>query len=505
MNPIEGLAYGFSVAVTPENLLAALIGALIGTVAGILPGLGPTSVIALLLVPTLGLPPETALIMLGGIYYGTQYGDSMLAILINVPSEAAAVVIGLDGHRMARNGRAGVALAIAAIGSWIGASVGLLGLIALAVPLADLAIQFGPPQFLVIGVVALVALARTSGAGTWRGLVSLGIGLALTTVGRDPLTSYIRYSFGYSGLNDGFEFIAIIIGIIGFSGMLQYATVTDLASRRPKIRFRELFPSFREFRDSIPAGVRGGVLGFLLGIVPGPGAVLSTFVSYNVERHLDARVGTGVPKAIAGPKAADDASVGGTLLPLMVLGVPFTGVTAVLFAGMLLHGVQPGPLLLTQHADIFWGLVVAMYIGNLALLVLNFPMVGLWVNILKIPRPILVSTMIALMLVGSYSLRDNVVDMITVVAGGVLGYVLLRFGFSRIVVILGLIIGPLIETSFRQGMAMSKGSLAVFFTGWINLVLWAALVVFLLAPPAIRLARRARRGRAELASEMDRT
>jgi putative tricarboxylic transport membrane protein len=487
MDPLSGLIYGFHVALTPENLAAALIGALLGTAVGILPGLGPTTVIALLLIPTINLPPETGLIMLGGIYYGTQYGDSMTAILMNVPSEAPSVVIGLDGYEMAKQGRAGVALAVAAIGAWIGASVGLLGLVLLAGVLAPAALAIGPSEYFALSMVGLVILAKVSGGGTWKGLLALAIGLALPTVGQDPLTGFVRFSFGSPELMQGFTLVPVIMGLIGLSGILQLTGTSKTLPKPAPFNFREIFPSAAEWRESIPASLRGALIGFVFGILPGPGTVLSTFVSYRLERRLRPdRVGKGAVAAVAGPKAADDASVSGHLVPLMVLGIPFSSVTAILFAGILLHGIQPGPLLMGQHPEIFWGLVAAMYIGNLALLILNFPLVGMWMSILRIPQPILTALLVLLLLIGSYSLNNSFFDTLVLIGAGVLGYFLRSVDLDRTVVVLGLVLGPLVEKNFRLSLIISRGNPAVFFSTWIDDLLWLLLIVFFVGPLLIR-------------------
>jgi putative tricarboxylic transport membrane protein len=493
LDPLSGLAYGFQVALTPQNLAAALAGALLGTAVGILPGLGPTTVIALLLIPTIGLPPETGLIMLGGIYYGTQYGDSMTAILMNVPSEAPSVVIGLDGHEIARRGRAGVALAVAAVGAFAGASIGLLGLVALAGVLAPIGLAISPSEYFALSLTGLVILAKVSGGGTWKGLLALAIGLALPTVGLDPLTGFTRFGFGVPDLMQGFSQVPVIMGLIGLSGILQLTGVSRTLPKPAPFKFREIFPTRAEWLEAFPASVRGAIIGFIFGVLPGPGTVLSTFVSYRLERRLAPhRVGQGAVSAVAGPKAADDASISGHLVPLMVLGIPFSSVTAILFAGILLHGIQPGPLLMTQHPEIFWGLVAAMYIGNLALLILNFPLVGMWMSILRIPQPILTAMLVLLLLIGSYSLNNSFFDTLVLIGAGVLGYFLRLFDIDRTVVVLGLVLGPLVEKNFRLALIISRGNAGVFFSTWADNAFWLVLILFVFGPMLWHALRRAR-------------
>lgn len=483
MDSISGLIYGFGVALTPVNLLAAMAGALLGTAVGILPGMSPTIAVAILLVPTMSMKPETGLIMLGAIYYGTQYGDSMTAILMGVPSEAPSVVIGIDGYQVAKKGRAGAALAVSAIASFIGASIGLVGLTLLAGPLSDAALAFGPPEYFALTVTGLLILSRMSSTSLWKGLFSLGIGLAATTVGIEPLTNTSRFTFGNTDLMLGIDLVPMAMGLIGMAEMIHIVTQKTGLPRAPKVTYRELMPTRREWREAIPASLRGSVLGFLFGLLPGPTMTLSTFASYRLERRLaPSEVGHGAIRAVAGPKSADDGAISGTLVPLMALGIPFTAVTAVLFAGLMMHGVTPGPTLITQRPEIFWGLVAAMYIGNLALLILNFPLVGMWMSILRIPQPILSGMLVVLMLIGSYSLRSSSVDMVVVVASGILGYIMKQLNYERTLVILGLVLGPMLESNFGQCLQMSGGDPMIFFDRPIPELIWLILLVFLLGP-----------------------
>ncbi len=498
MSPWAELSYGFGIALTPVNFLAALGGALIGTALGILPGMSPTVACALLLVPTLSMSPETGLIMLGAILYGTQYGDSMTAILMNIPSEAPSVVIAIDGYRIAKKGRPGAALAVAAIGSFIGASIGLVGLALVAVPVSELALILGPPEYFAITVVGLFVLSQMSGASLLKGLASLSLGLTLTTVGVDPILGLPRFTFGYPDLAQGIELIPAAMGIIGMAEMLEIAARTTTPPKVVSLKFRELFPSWAEWKEAVPASLRGAGLGFLCGLLPGPTLTLSTFASYRLERYLaPEEVGQGAIRAVAGPKSADDGAISGTLVPLMALGIPFTAVTAVLFAGLLLHGLTPGPALMLHRPEIFWGLVAAMYIGNVALLVLNFPLVGLWTSFLRIPQPVLSAMLVVLMLIGGYAVRNSLLDMITLLLMGVLGYVLKQLGFDRTLVILGLVLGGMLEMNFRQSMEMSRGNPLIFAQRPISLALFLLLAVILLAPLLVRV-RAARRQKASL-------
>ncbi|MCL4369464.1 MAG: tripartite tricarboxylate transporter permease [Chloroflexi bacterium] len=483
MNPIEGLMYGFGVALTPENFLAALFGALLGTAVGILPGMGPTVVMAILLVPTMNMKVETGLIMLGAIYYGTQYGDSMTAILMNVPSEAPSVVIGIDGYQIAKKGRAGAALAIAAVGSFIGATVGLVGLTLIAGPVSQAALAFGPPEYFAITVVGLFVLSKISSASLSKGLVALGIGLALTTVGIEPLSGMPRYTFGNTNLMLGVDLVPVVMGVIGMAEMIDIASRNSGLPKAVGINYKDLMPTREEWKKAIPASFRGSFLGFFMGLLPGPTMALSTFASYRLEKRLaPGEVGHGAVQAVAGPKSADDGSISGTLVPLMALGIPFTAVTAVLFAGLLLHGVTPGPTLITERPEIFWGMVAAMYIGNVALLVLNFPLVGMWTSILRIPQPILSAMLVVLMMIGTYSLRNSTLDEMVLVLAGVLGYIMKQMNYERTLLILGMVLGPMLEANFGRSLEMSDGDLGIFVTRPIPDTLWVILVLVLIGP-----------------------
>lgn len=488
MNPLDGLAYGFGVALTPENLIAALVGALIGTAVGILPGMSPTVAIALLLTPTMNMRPETGIIMLGAIYYGTQYGDSMTAILLGVPSEAPSMVIGIDGYQMSKKGRAGTALAVSAVGSFIGASVGLIGLALFASILSRFALAFGPPEFFAVAFVGLIVLIRmVSGASIWKGVLALCLGLGLKTIGVDPMSSQPRFTFGSTDLLLGVELIPVVMGLVGMAEMFDIAAGGEGLPKVGRVRFRELFPSKREWADAIPASLRGAGLGFLFGLVPGPAVTLATFASYRVEKRLaPEEVGRGSPRAVAGPKSADDGAVSGTLVPLMALGIPFTSVTAMLLAGLLLHGVEPGPVLMLHNPEVFWGLVAAMYIGNVALLVMNFPLVGMWMSLLRVPQPILLALLVCLMLIGSFAVRSSVLDMFVVLIAGGVGYVMKKLHFDRTLVILGMVIGPMLEENFGPSLELSGGDPRIFITSTIPQVLLAALVVVLAGPAIFR-------------------
>lgn len=485
MDPLTGIIYGFSVALTPSNFAAALAGAFIGTAVGILPGLGPTIVMALLLIPTMSLKAVTGLIMLAGVYFGTQYGDSLSAILMGVPSETPSVVIRIDGYEMTKKGRAGAALAVAAVGSFIGASIGLLGLTFAAGLVSRGALAFGPPEYFCTGVVGLFVLIRISSASVFAGMLPLAFGLLLTVVGSDPISGNPRFTFNSLELTLGIDLVPAAMGLIGMAEMFAIAASPLGLFKPPVVKFRELFPTFKEWRDAIPAAFRGSILGFFLGLLPGPVMTLATFASYRLEKWLAPKeVGLGSVRAVAGPKAADDAAISGGLVPLMALGLPFTSATAMLFAGLLLHGIQPSPLLMTERPEIFWGLVAAMYVGNLALLILNFPLVGLWVHVLRIPQSILSAALVILMLIGSYTLRSSVLDMIVVVLAGLVGYIMKQVNLDRTLVILGLVLGPMLESNLRRSLEM--GDILIFLQRPITRVLLLILLVVYILPAICR-------------------
>ncbi|HEX9014547.1 MAG TPA: tripartite tricarboxylate transporter permease [Chloroflexota bacterium] len=492
MSPFDGLMYGFSIALTPDNLLAAVLGAFLGTAVGILPGLSPTVVLAILLVPTMGMKVETGLIMMGGIYFGTQYGDSLSAILMGVPSEAPSVVIGIDGYKLSKKGRAGAALSIAAVSAFIGATIGLVGLTLLAGPVSHWALAFGPPEYFVLCVVGFLVLSKMSSSSLPKALVALAIGMSMTTVGIDPFVGAPRFTFGQVELLDGIELVPAVMGLVGMAEMIYIAAKARGLPPPVGISIKELMPSRREWRNAIPASLRGAVIGFFMGLAPGPTSTLCTFASYRIEQRMaPTEVGEGAVQAVAGPKSADDASISGHLIPLLSLGIPFTPVAAILFAGMMLHGVTPGPNLITERPEVFWGLVAAMYLGNVALLVLNFPLVGMWVSVLRLPQPVLASILVVLMLIGAYSLRNSTVDMVVVVVTGILGYIMRQLGYERTLAILGLCLGPLAERSFSQSLQMSANDPAIFFDRPIPEVLWGLVILVFLGQTLYT--RRARR------------
>ncbi len=466
MSAIGGLLYGFSVALAWENLLAALTGATIGTLVGVLPGLGPIGAMALLLPATLGLRPETALVMLAAIYYGSMYGGSTTSILMNVPGETASVVTALDGYQMARRGRAGAALAVAAVGSFVAGTLGVVGLMLFAPALANFALAFGPPEYFALALVGLFVLSRMSGGSVWKGLLVLALGLALGTVGMEPISGVRRYTFGRLGLAQGIELVPVAMGLFGMAEVLLVAERMGGLPQIVGIRFRDLWPSRAEWRRALPAILRGTTVGFPVGLIPGPAVVIASFASYNLERRFAKRpdeFGRGAIEGVAGPEAANNAATTGAMVPLMALGVPFAPAVAMLLSALMIHGVQPGPLLMQERPEVFWGLVASMYVGNAALLILNLPLVGMWVSLLRIPQPILLALILIFMLAGTFSVNNSVLDLFVLVGMGIVGYILRKLDFDVAPMILALVLGPMLERTFRQSLYLSRGDPLVFF------------------------------------------
>jgi putative tricarboxylic transport membrane protein len=495
MGPLEGLAYGFAVALTPANLFACFVGVLIGTIVGVLPGIGPVGAMALLLPSTFALSPTTALIMLAGIYYGSMYGGSTTSILVNVPGEAGSVVTAIDGYQMARAGRAGAALTVAAVGSFVAGSLGVVGIVLFAAWLADVALQFGPPEYFALSVTGLAVLSRLSGGSVLVSFVMVGLGLAIGTVGMEPISGYRRFTFGSVQLAQGLELVPIIMGLYGVAEVLTLAEAGLRRSQIVNVRLRELFPTREEWRRSAwPIG-RGSLLGFLTGLVPGPATVLATFIAYTVERRVSKtpeRFGTGAIEGVAGPEAANNGATAGAMVPLLSLGIPFSPATAVLLGALVIHGIQPGPLLMTNQPAVFWGVVASMYIGNFLLLILNLPLVGVFVSILRAPRHVLSTLVLLLCLVGAFSLSNSLLDLWVLVGMGLLGYAFRKLAIDPAPLIIAVVLGPVMEKTLRQTLFMAHGDWRLLVFRPLSLALFVIGALVLLGPPlAAALRRRA--------------
>jgi putative tricarboxylic transport membrane protein len=493
---VSGLALGFAVALSPINLLYCFAGVFLGSAVGVLPGLGPAAAIALLLPATFAIPPTASIIMLAGIYYGAMYGGSTTSVLLNVPGEAASVVTCLDGYQMARQGRAGAALGMAAFGSFIAGTVGLLGLAFLGPPLARLALGFGPPEYFALAVLGLTLVSWLGGPSMLKGLIAAVIGLLVGTVGIDPIAGYQRFTFGLLTLSEGVNLVAVAMGLFGLGEVLASA---EEAIRRDvlKTRLAGFLPAREDWRRSAAPIARGSFLGFLIGVLPGGGAIIASFASYAVEKRVSRhpeRFGTGAIEGVAGPEAANNAAASGAFIPLFTLGLPSNTATAMIFAALLLHGLRPGPLLFTETPEVVWGVIASMYIGNALLLVLNLPLIGIFVQLLRVPYPLLAPLIVLFCIVGAYSVNNSVIDVWILVLFGVLGWLARRLGFDGAPLILALVLGPVMENSLRQSLIASRGDFSTFVTRPISGTLLAVAVVLVVVPVA-RWARAVARGR----------
>ncbi len=460
----QNLLLGFSVALQPSILIYAFVGCLVGTLVGMMPGLGPLAGISLLLPATFGLNPIIAIVLLAGVYYGAMYGGSTTSILMRIPGESASVMTCVDGYEMTRNGRAGPALAIAAIGSFVAGTIGVVGLMLLAPTLAAWALRFGPPEYTALLLMGLFILAYMTGGSMLKTLAMAELGLLLGMIGIDIMSGYTRFSHGIVELGDGVGIVPVAVGLFGVSEILLSAGAMKMPEvQRPKLR--DLVPSREELRLSTGPIARGSLMGFLIGIIPGSAHIISSFVSYGVERRLSKhpeRFGRGAIEGVAGPESANNAAATGAFVPMMALGIPTSPVTAVMIAAIMVHGVLPGPMLIQEQPELFWGFVASMYVGNLVLLILNFPMVGLFVNLLRIPYGYLYPCILCFCILGTYSVSNNIVDVWILLSMGAVGYVLRKFGFDLAPVALGLVIAPMLELSLRQSLAMSAGDYGIF-------------------------------------------
>ena len=483
MDVLSGLLNGFTVAMAPVNLFYCFVGVLLGTVIGVLPGVGPAAGLALLIPATFGMHPATALIMLSGLYYGSMYGGSTTSILVNIPGEAASVVTCIDGYQMAQKGRAGAALAVAATGSWIAGTVGTFLLMFFAPPLAGAALHFGPPEYFSLMILAFIVLSPLAGGSLPKGLFMACLGLMLGCVGIDPISGYQRFTFGKKELLDGLGFVPVVMGVYGIAEILTNAENIFIKPEIIKVKFWQLWPKRSEWAESWWPMIRGSILGFFAGLIPGPSPVIGAFGSYAVEKRLSSRpqeFGHGAIAGVAGPEAANNAAVGGAFIPLLSLGIPFTPAMGVLMSGFLIQGIRPSPMLITTNPDVFWGLIASMYVGNTMLLILNLPLVGLFASILRVSQSILLPLVALFCIIGAYSLNNSTTDVAIMLAFGVFGYFLQKVHYEPAPLILGMILGPMMERAFRQSLSMSIGNPAIFFTRPISATLLVgALILFL--------------------------
>jgi putative tricarboxylic transport membrane protein len=483
------LALGFSVAFTPANLLFAFTGAFIGTAIGALPGIGSTSGVALLLPLTFGMDPTGAMIMLAGIYYGSMYGGTITSVLVNTPGESATIVTTLDGYQMAKQGRAGAALGIATGASFVAGTFGIAALMVMGPGLARAALVFGPPEYFALTLLGLAMLTGLAGGSVLKAVISVLIGLMLSTVGLDVMTGSPRFTFGSVTLLAGFDFLPISIALFGFSEILMGADEAEAIRRgRAPVRLADVFPTRADWRQSRGAIARGSIVGFLVGSLPGAGATIASFASYFVEKKVSRtpeRFGHGAIEGVAGPEAANNAASAGSLVPLLTLGLPGGTTTAVLLGAFVMWGLRPGPMLFVQNPTFVWGLIASMYLGNVMLVLLNVLLIPLFVRLLAVPYDALTAAIVVLCTVGAYAANNRMSDVWVMLAFGVIGYLMKRFGYSPAGLVGALVLGPLAENAFRQSLQISDGRFAIFVERPIAAVL-LALATLAITWPALR-------------------
>ncbi len=476
---------GFTVVLEPTNLLYCLIGVVVGMLVGVLPGLGPAATIAILLPITIGIEPVTAIIMLAGIFYGAQYGGTITSVLLKLPGEASSVVTVFDGHALARQGRAGTALGIAAIGSFVGGTISIVALSFLAPIVAGFALDFGPPEYTALALLGILLVATVSSGSRQKAIVAACIGLLLATVGRDAFTGGERFTFGNLNLADGLDFVPIAMGLFGLGEILYNLEERHTAAQAPA-KVANVWPSRTDLRQSSGAIGRGSVLGFVLGILPGGGATLSSLAAYAVEKKRSKtpeRFGNGAVEGVAGPETANNAAATSSFIPLLTLGIPANATMAVIFGALLIQGVSPGPQLVTQEPELFWGVVNSMYIGNILLLIMSIPLVGLFVKILRVRPAILAPITVLITLIGVYTVNNSVFDIVLVIAFGVLGYLMKKIGFDPGPLLLAFVLGTLLEDSLRRSLLIFDGDATGFFTRPISGVLLVVFILVALVPP----------------------
>ena len=493
MEIFSNLLLGLSVAVSPENLLFCLVGCLLGTLIGVLPGVGPLATFAMLLPITFYLPPAGALIMLAGVYYGAQYGGSTTAILVNIPGEASSVVTCLDGHAMARQGRAGTALATAALASLFAGCVATFVIAVAGPPLGRLALLFGPPEYVAVILLGLIAAVFLSSGSILKslGMVALGVGLGL--IGTDVNTGEVRYTFGMIELADGLDFVPVAMGIFGIAEIVS--NIEHTAGRGQVIgQISRLIPSREDFRRAWPAALRGTALGSMLGILPGGGATVSSFAAYSLEKKISrtpGRFGQGAIEGVAGPEAANNAGAQTSFIPMLSLGIPPNGLMALMMGAMMIQGITPGPQVMLKQPDLFWGLIASMWIGNVMLVILNLPLIGIWVRLLRIPYAYLFPAILLLCVIGTYSINSRILDIQLLALFGVIGYLFRKLDCPPAPLLLGLVLGSPLEEQLRRALLMSDGDWMTFVHHPISLglLIVAALLALLIVLPSVQKGR----------------
>lgn len=492
---LEHVADGIAAVADPTSLVVILIGVLVGTVTGVLPGLGAVGAMAVLMPFSIVLEPAQGILLLAGVYLGAQYGGSTTSILMRVPGESSSVITAIDGYEMTKRGRAGAALAIAALASFVAGTVAVVVLMIVGPQLADVAVKFSAPEFLVLGVIALLVLARVTGGPFGLSMVAIAVGLGLSAIGMDPESGQSRLTFGLTEANVGLDITSVAVGLFGLAEVFFVIERRGKSASPAHVRPRELLPTREELRRSGPPMVRGGVIGFLMGLIPGPSAVLASYASYGVERrfsrHRD-ELGSGAVEGVAGPEAANNGATGGAMVPLLVLGIPFAAPTAILLGALTLNDVTPGPLLISEEPELFWTIIVGLYAANIMLLILNLPLVGLFTLLLRVPRDLLITAIVVVALVGTYAVRNSMFDVGVLIAMGVLGYLMVKGGIPRAPLILGFVLGGLIERSLVQTVALADGQVGYLLERPIALTILAVGIIGILTPTVLRRIRNSR-------------
>jgi putative tricarboxylic transport membrane protein len=497
MDVFHHLAYGLSVASSPENLLLCFLGCLMGTLVGVLPGLGPAASISLLLPTTFKMSPTGALIMLSGLFYGAMYGGSTTSILVNIPGEATSVVTCLDGYQMALQGRAGPALGIAAFGSFIAGTLGIIGLTFVSPPLAKLALKFGPPEYFSLMILGLLMLIVLASGSIIKALMMASLGFLLSSIGQEVFSGTARFTFGIFELYDGVGIVPVVMGLFGVSEVLINLEEKYKPQQIVANKIRGLLPTLQDWKDSKWPIARGTVVGFFLGCLPGGGLILSPFASYAIEKKLSRnpeKFGKGAIEGVAGPESANNAAVQASYIPLLTLGIPPNPVLAVMMGALMVQNILPGPLMMSEHPDIFWGVIGSMYIGNVMLLVLNLPLIGMWVKVLKVPYPILFPLILLICLIGAYTLNNSLVEVWIMILFGIIGYLMKKFRYEMAPLVLALVLGGIMEPALHRSLIMSNGSFMIFLNRPISLGLLIVTGMILISPIILRLMGRERKG-----------
>lgn len=486
METLTHIINGFAVCLQPINLWYTFLGVLMGTIIGVLPGIGPSAGIALLMPVTFGMNPTSALIMMAGIFYGTKYGGSTTAILIRTPGEAASVMTSIDGYEMAKKGRAGAALAVSAIGSFIAGTIGVIALTLFAVPLASMALKFGPAEYFTLMLFAMTAVSSLTGSSPAKGMLSTVLGLMIATIGIDLQSGQPRYTLGVPEFQDGLGFVVVVVGLFAMSEVFR--GMEDLYHGRAAEAMKisgKLWLTREEWRRSFGPIWRGGIIGFVIGVLPGAGGTIASIMSYMTEKRMSKNpeeFGKGAIEGVAGPEAANNSDTAGAMVPLLTLGVPGGGATAVLLGAFIMYGIQPGPLLFQSRPDLVWGLIDSMYVGNIMLLILNLPLIGVFVRLLYIPPGILYPLIVALSVIGAYAISGSLMDLYLILFFGIVGYVFDKVSIPVAPLVLSLVLGGMMEQSFRQAMTISGGNPQIFFNSAITITLIVLSVVSIFAP-----------------------